>query len=106
MEITSKNNKDKKIILAAVIENGSALKNADKSLQKDKKIVMAAIQNRGSALQYADKSLQKNKVIVLAAVARVICRKNSGVRRRARTSVYASLILPRGDLIFVNKKSR
>ena len=64
---SSTTSNDKNKILAAVKENGFALKGVDKPLKKDKEIVLAAVRQRGDALQYADKSLQKDREIVLAA---------------------------------------
>ena len=41
---------DKKIVMAAVQQNGWALGHAPAALQNDKEIVMAAVQQKGEAL--------------------------------------------------------
>ena len=55
--------------MAAVTQEGRALKYADASLQADKDVVMAAVTQEGWALMYADASLQADKDVVMAAVA-------------------------------------
>ena len=61
-------NADKDIVLAAVQQNCYALQYAAESLKADKDIVLAAVQQHGNALQYAAKPLKADKDIVLAAV--------------------------------------
>merc|ERR1719174_1781645 len=53
--------KDKEVVLAAVAENPLALDYADDSLKKDADVVLAAVAKTGSAFRFADKSLKKNK---------------------------------------------
>ncbi len=60
--------KDRDIVLAAVKENGLALRYANKCLKKDREIVLTAVQQDGWALEYADESFKKNREIVLTAV--------------------------------------
>ena len=59
---------DKDIVLAAVQNHGQALGNASAALKADKDIILAAVQDDGWALCYASAALQNDKDIVLAAV--------------------------------------
>ena len=56
------------VALAAVTQNGDALKHASVALQNDKHVVLAAVAQCGRALQYASVELQNDKEVVLAAV--------------------------------------
>ena len=56
------------IVLAAIKQNGFALKDASEVLRNDREIVLAAVQRDGNALEYASKELQKDPEIVYAAV--------------------------------------
>ena len=58
---------DKDVVLAAVQQNGFALKYASEELKKDREIVLAAVRQNGYALEYASE-LKKDREIVLAAV--------------------------------------
>ena len=58
----------KEIMLAAVNQNGRALKYAPAELKKDKDFVLAAVNQNGRALWFASAALQNDKEIVLAAV--------------------------------------
>jgi len=58
----------RKVTLAAVKEDGSALEYASPELRADHEIVLEAVKEDGSALKYADPELRKDPVIVLAAV--------------------------------------
>ena len=61
--------KDKKSVLAALQEDGFALKKVDKSLKKDKSIVLEAVMySGGGAMEFADKSLLEDKKFVLEAL--------------------------------------
>lgn len=60
--------KDRDIVLAAVKRNGYALEFADGSLKEDRDIVLAAVKESGESLQFADLTLKKDREIVLAAV--------------------------------------
>ncbi len=60
--------KDKEVVLAAVNQNGLALKDAPPSLQNDKEVVLIAVKKNGLALQYASQPLQNDKEVVLVAV--------------------------------------
>ncbi len=60
--------KDREIVLIAVQQNGWALQYADETLKKDREIVLVAVQQNGWALKYADETLKKDREIVLAAV--------------------------------------
>jgi len=56
-------------VLAAVCENGCVLSFVEsEELKKDKEVVLAAVRQDGDALKYASKELQKDKEVVLAAV--------------------------------------
>ena len=59
-----------KLVLAAVKQDGSALKYAAEVLQADREIVLAAVKQHGSVLEYAAAGLQADREIVLAAVKR------------------------------------
>ena len=59
---------DKFIVLAAVKQDGEALKSVSKRLSDDTNIVLAAVHQSGYALKYASDRLKDNKNIALAAV--------------------------------------
>jgi len=59
---------DRKIVLAAVQNNGMALKHASPALQNDEEVVKRAIDNNGLALVFASTTLQANKNVVLASI--------------------------------------
>ena len=59
---------DKEIVMAAVKENGKALRHASEELQADKKIIMQALKKDGRALLFASKSLKADKEVVMEAV--------------------------------------
>jgi hypothetical protein len=59
--------KDKNFVMAAVSQNGMALKFVDKDLCQDKDIVIAAVSQNAKALSMAHKSLHQNKDVILAA---------------------------------------
>ena len=46
------------MVLAAVQQNGRALKYASEELQADREVVLAAVQQNGEALTYASRELQ------------------------------------------------
>eukprot|EP01045_Picozoa_sp_COSAG04_P026657 COSAG04_NODE_3744_length_2564_cov_1.880325_2_plen_634_part_01 len=60
---------DKEVVLAAVAQNGSALKHASEALKADKEFVLAAVAQHRSALQHASEALKADKEFMLAAVA-------------------------------------
>ena len=60
---------DKEVVLAAVAQDGRALRFASVELTGDKEVVMAAVAQDGSALQRASPNLQADKEVVMAAVA-------------------------------------
>jgi hypothetical protein len=55
---------DKEVVLAAVSQNGHALKHASEALRRDKEVV----EQDGRALEYASEALRGDKEVVLAAV--------------------------------------
>ena len=59
---------DRGIVLAAVLQNGEALRYADEPLKADRGIVLVAVQQNGWALQYVAEPLKADRGIVLAAV--------------------------------------
>jgi hypothetical protein len=67
---SEENQKDKEIVLAAVVLDGSTLVYASEELQKDREVVLAAVKRHGSALEYASPEVQNDRKIVLAAVQR------------------------------------
>ena len=56
------------LVLAAVWQDGMALRYASEELQADREIVLAAVQQDGRALCFASEELQADHEIVLAAV--------------------------------------
>lgn len=54
--------------MAAVTQNGLALKHAHKTLKKNHDIVLMAVQQNGMALKFAHSTLQEQTDIVEAAV--------------------------------------
>ena len=59
---------DREVVLAAVKQNGHALKFASPSMKKNEEVVLAAVQQNGLALQHALLSMKNNEKVVLAAV--------------------------------------
>ena len=55
---------DKEVAMAAVQQNWRALYYASAAMKSDKEVVMAAVQQDGEALRYASKALQNNKPFV------------------------------------------
>ena len=58
---------DREVGMAAVQQNGEALRYASAALQADRSVVMAAVQQNGNALQYASAALQADRIVVMAA---------------------------------------
>ena len=56
-------------MLAAVSQNGDALRYASTHLHADKEVVLAAVAQKGDALRYASADLQADKDVVFVAVA-------------------------------------
>ena len=54
--------------MAAVQQNGHALKHAPAALKNDKEVVMAAVQQDGYALKHASATLKNDKGVVVTAV--------------------------------------
>ena len=54
-------------LLAAVQQNGRALKYASEELQADREVVLAAVQQNGDALTYASQELQAKLLLKSAA---------------------------------------
>ena len=61
-------NSNKSAVLAAVTQNGRALRYASEPLKGDHEIVLAAVTQKGWALRYASEPLKDDREIVLAAV--------------------------------------
>jgi hypothetical protein len=59
---------DKEVMLAAVKQNGRALRLASAELQNDKEVVLAAVKHDGQALRYASAELWKDKEVVKLVV--------------------------------------
>ena len=59
---------DRRIVIAAVQNDSAALDEAMPDLAGDKEVVMAAVGNCGRALQYASDELQSDREVVLKAV--------------------------------------
>jgi len=60
--------KIRELVMAAVKENGDALKYADISLKNDRDIVRIAVEQNAPALRYASENLRDDREIVFAAV--------------------------------------
>ena len=52
---------DREVVLAAVKQNGGALRGAAKALQGDREIVLAAVMQDGDALELASEELQQDE---------------------------------------------
>jgi ribosomal protein L24E len=97
---------DKKIVLAAVKQNGEALQHANEKFRADKEVILTAVKQAGQALQFANKKLKADKKIVLTAV------KQNGralldVNKKFRADKKIVLIAVKQDgqaLQFANKK--
>ena len=59
---------DREVVLAAVEEDGWALKYASAELRADREVVLTAVKRNGWALDYASVELQADRDVVLAAV--------------------------------------
>ena len=59
---------DRSFVMAAVLQNGIALKCADESFKRDRDGVLAAVRQNGEALLYADQSLKRDHDVVIAAL--------------------------------------
>jgi len=64
--ITHQNDKD--VVMAAVAQNGCALRYASNALCADRDVVMAAVAQNRHAVRYASEELRNDKEIMLAAV--------------------------------------
>ena len=72
--------------MAAVTQDGQALKHAHASLQADREVVTAAVTQKGWALQYAETSFKVDREVVMAAV------KESGIALEfADSSLHSDL---------------
>ena len=60
---------EKQRVLAAVAQNGMALRDAAPELRRDREVVLAAVARNGRALQCAAAELQRDREVVMAAVA-------------------------------------
>ncbi len=56
-------NWEKDMVLAAVKQNGEALRYASTELQGDKEVVLAAVAQDGDAFEYASKELQEDEEV-------------------------------------------
>ena len=95
------------LVLAAVWQDGMALRYASEELQADREIVLAAVRQDGMALCFASEELQADREIVLAAVqqdGRALCFASAelqaepdlvlaAVRQDGRALDYASVEL-------------
>ena len=64
---------DKKVVLAAVQQNGTTLEYASEEMRGDKEVVLAAVQQNGNgALKYASAEMRADKEVVLALKAFVL----------------------------------
>lgn len=59
---------DRKVVAAAVKQDGDALEFAEAQLQEDPSLVMAAVRSRGQALRHARGDARQDREVVLAAV--------------------------------------
>ena len=56
------------MVLAAVQQNGDALRYASKDLRADREVVLTAVRQNGLALEFANDDLRADREVVLAAV--------------------------------------
>ena len=66
---TDEQRADREVVLAAVAQNGYALRYASVELRADREVVLAAVAQDGDALQFASVELRADREVVLAAVA-------------------------------------
>ena len=59
---------DKKMVLAAVFQDGMALEYAAEELRADREVVLAAVSENGVVVKFAAKELRADRDVVLAAV--------------------------------------
>merc|ERR1719362_914673 len=64
---------DREFVLAAVAQNGWALRHATEELCEDREIVLAAVGQDGYAFKYAAANLRADRAIALAAVSNYGC---------------------------------
>eukprot|EP01049_Picozoa_sp_SAG25_P005687 SAG25_NODE_396_length_8539_cov_5.889336_3_plen_1378_part_01 len=60
---------DRELVLAAVAQDGGALRYASAELQADREFMLTAVAQNGYALEYASAELRADREVVLAAVA-------------------------------------
>ena len=75
------------LVLAAVWQDGMALRYASEELQADREIVLAAVRQDGRALCFASEELQADHEIVLAAVRQVDVRPTTHLQSCRQTRV-------------------
>jgi hypothetical protein len=75
-------------VLAAVQNDGSALRWASDDLAEDREVVLAAVQNDGGALRWASDDLKEDREVVLAAV-----KNNGGALKCASDELRADPVL-------------
>ena len=67
-EDSSRLDPSREFVLAAVQQNGCALKHASNGFQGDREIAFVAVKQNGRSLQFASEELRRDRGIVLAAV--------------------------------------
>merc|ERR1712012_1188973 len=65
------NTNDRDAVLAAVTQDGDALRFASEDLKNDREVVLAAATSRGRALELASEDLKNDRDVVLAAVSQL-----------------------------------
>ena len=66
-EISTDNN-DREVVMAAITQDGSALRYASDKLKNDREVVMAAVKKNGWAFRYASDKLKNDREVVMAAI--------------------------------------
>jgi len=99
---------DREVVLAAVKQDGEALRYASEELRADREVVMPVVQRTGEALQYASQKLKADREVVLAAVQRDsrALRYASAEVRADREVVLAAVQQDGGALEFASKELR
>jgi hypothetical protein len=91
---------DKEVALAAVAQNGLALRYASVELKYDKEVVLAAVAQEGHALQYASAELKYDKEVVLAAVMQHgLSLRNASAELKADKDVVIAAVVHSGGAL-------
>jgi hypothetical protein len=88
------------VVLAAMAQNGYALRYASAELRADREVVLAAMAQHGYALEYASAELRADREVVLAAVAQHgYALRSASVELRADREVVLTAVAQNGDAL-------